>query len=94
MTPGRVVVVGLGPAGSDLVTAATRDAIARIPVRFVRTTRHAAAVIVEDATSFDHVYESAGTLDDVYSQIVDLLLEAAGEHGEVLAPQTAPSPST
>jgi tetrapyrrole methylase family protein/MazG family protein len=84
MTPGRVVVVGLGPAGSDLVTAATRDAIARIPVRFVRTTRHAAAVIVEDATSFDHVYESAGTLDDVYSQIVDLLLEAAGEHGEVL----------
>ena len=89
MTPsGRVVVVGLGPAGPDLVTAAALDAIARIDVRFVRTTRHpSASVVVEaggGATSFDEVYEAAASMDEVYATIVDRLVAAAGEHGEVL----------
>ena len=83
MTP-RVTVVGLGPAGPDLVTAATRDAIARIPTRFVRTTRHPAAAVVEPAESFDAIYEHATTLDEVYGAIVERLVEAAAEHGEVL----------
>ena len=66
MTTGRVVVVGLGPAGPDLLTTAAVDSIARVPVRFVRTTRHPSASIVEDATSFDAVYDAAETIDDVY----------------------------
>ena len=83
MTP-RVTVVGLGPAGPDLVTASTADAIERIPVRFLRTTRHPAASIVDPAESFDDVYERAASLDEVYREIVDRLVAAAGEHGEVL----------
>lgn len=84
MTDPRVVVVGLGPAGPDLVTAAATAALARIPTRFVRTTRHPAASLVEGATAFDHVYERAETLDDVYRQIVDELVGAAIAEGEVV----------
>ena len=83
---GRVTVVGLGPAGPDLVTAAALDAIARIEVRFVRTSRHPSASVVLDvgATSFDDVYESAASMDEVYATIVSRLVAAAAEHGEVL----------
>ena len=80
----RVVVVGLGPAGPDLLTVATRDAIDRVPHRFLRTTRHPAAAIVDGAISFDAMYEAATTLDEVYAGIVDALAEAAIEYGEVL----------
>ena len=79
-----VVVVGLGPAGPDLLTTATVDALASIPNRYLRTTRHPAAVAVAGAVSFDSVYESAASLDDVYAGIVDALAEAAAEHGTVL----------
>jgi tetrapyrrole methylase family protein/MazG family protein len=79
-----VVVGGLGPAGPELLTEATRQAIERIPVRFLRTRRHPAAEAVPDATSFDDVYESASSMDEVYGCIVDALVAAATEHGEVL----------
>ena len=79
-----MVVVGLGPAGADLLTTAAVDAIAGIPHRYLRTTRHPAAAAVPDAVSFDSVYESALTLEDVYAGIVDALVEAAVEHGTVL----------
>ncbi len=72
-----VVVVGLGPAGPELLTQAARDAIDRIPVRYVRTTRHPSSSAVEGAHSFDDVYERASSLDEVYADIVDALAEAA-----------------
>jgi tetrapyrrole methylase family protein / MazG family protein len=80
----RVVVVGLGPAGPDLLTTATRDAVTRVPVRFLRTTRHPAAVAVPDATSFDVEYDDAARQEDVYLAIVERLVAAATEHGTVL----------
>jgi tetrapyrrole methylase family protein/MazG family protein len=88
-TPGpalrpRIVVCGLGPAGSDLVTVATRDAVARIAHRFLRTARHPSAGVVGGATSFDRLYDEAGSIDAVYSGIADALVAAAAEHGEVL----------
>jgi tetrapyrrole methylase family protein/MazG family protein len=82
--PGRVVVCGLGPGGPDLVTPITTAAIARVPHRFVRTTRHPAASVVGDAVCFDDLYERAECIDDVYAGIVEALVAAAGEHGEVL----------
>ncbi|HEX3541173.1 MAG TPA: nucleoside triphosphate pyrophosphohydrolase [Acidimicrobiales bacterium] len=82
--PGHIVVVGLGPGASGLLTADTLAAIERIPVRFVRTTRHPSAPAVTDGRSFDWVYDQATRLDDVYPSIVAALVEAAEEHGEVL----------
>ena len=80
----RVVVVGLGPAGPELLTAATRTEIERLAHRYLRTTRHPAAVAVPEATSFDARYEAEATMDAVYRGIVDDLVAAAEEHGEVL----------
>ena len=86
MTP-LVVVVGLGPAGPELLTDAARAALARVTspaARFVRTMRHPSALVVADATSFDALYDRAATLEEVYAGIVDALVEAAAEAGEVL----------
>jgi tetrapyrrole methylase family protein/MazG family protein len=80
----RVVVAGLGPAGPDLLTAATVAAIERLPHRFLRTRRHPAAVAVPDAASFDELYETQPDFASVYGGIVEQLHAAAGEHGEVL----------
>jgi tetrapyrrole methylase family protein/MazG family protein len=75
----RVVVVGLGPGGADLLTAGTRATIDRIATRFVRTARHPAASAVPGAVSFDDVYEKAATIDEVYKTIVDRLCAQSGE---------------
>jgi tetrapyrrole methylase family protein / MazG family protein len=78
------VVCGIGPAGVDLVTGAARDAIARIPQRYLRTTRHPSAPVAGEARSFDHLYEAADDIEQVYAGIVDALVESARAHGEVL----------
>jgi len=82
VTP-RVVVVGLGPAGPDLTTVGAIERLAATPVRFLRTQRHPAAEPWSADPSFDHHYEAAATFDDVYAAIVEDLVAAAGEHGEV-----------
>ena len=86
MTPPlpRVVVVGLGPGGPDLVTAGVTAAIERSTVRFVRTTRHPSVTVVGQAVSFDDLYERAESIEDVYGGIVESLVAVAAEHGEVL----------
>jgi len=88
-TPGpalrpRIVACGLGPAGPALVTAATHDAVARIPQRFLRTARHPAAGVVGEVPTFDHLYDVADSIDAVYTTIVEALVAAAAERGEVL----------
>jgi tetrapyrrole methylase family protein/MazG family protein len=80
----RVVIVGLGPGDVELLTVGTREAINGIGTQFVRTRRHPAAVVMEAATSFDDVYESASSIDDVYPAIVERLISAALESGEIL----------
>jgi tetrapyrrole methylase family protein/MazG family protein len=80
----RVTVVGLGPAGPELVTREALDAIERIPTRFLRTSRHPSAIVVADATTFDHLYEAADRFADVYTAIADALVDAARARGEVL----------
>src|SRR5688572_5504288 len=68
LTPrARLVVVGLGPAGPELVTPATTAAIASVEPgrRWLRTTRHPAAAGAGIEQSFDDVYEAGATFDDV-----------------------------
>jgi tetrapyrrole methylase family protein/MazG family protein len=81
---GRVVVVGLGPGDTGLLSLAAVDAIERIPRRYVRTNRHPSAAAVPGATSFDDAYQAAATMAEVYDTIVGALIEAAGSDGEVL----------
>ncbi|HEX4777377.1 MAG TPA: nucleoside triphosphate pyrophosphohydrolase [Acidimicrobiia bacterium] len=88
MTRGDVVVVGLGPAGADLLVPAARAAITKAATRFTRTVRHPAIddLAADGVTfgSFDDVYERAQSIDDVYATIASTLADAAGQHGEVL----------
>jgi tetrapyrrole methylase family protein/MazG family protein len=79
-----VVVVGLGPGDPSLVTSDTLATIQSIPVRFLRTAQHPSAHLVPDATTFDHVYDSADSFSDVYSTIATALADAAHEHETVL----------
>ena len=86
--PGRVVVVGLGPGGSDLVLPAARAAFEQTPVRFVRTARHPAVadLVAEgiELESFDDAYDTAADFEELYTGIVDALVAAAAEHGSVV----------
>lgn len=79
----RIDIIGLGPAGADLVTRGALDLIDEIPVRFVRTQQHPAAALV-DGESFDHHYEALTSFEAVYEQIAEDLARAAAEHGRVL----------
>ena len=79
----RIDVVGLGPAGSDLITAGTLAVLAEAPQVFLRTGRHPAASAVEGARTFDHHYEAADTFEDVYRTIVADLVDAALAGGPV-----------
>ena len=81
---GQVTVVGLGPGRPGLITAESLDALRSVPVRWLRTVRHPSAGTVAGAHSFDHLYDSAANLDDVYAGIVDALVASAAVEGHVV----------
>lgn len=84
MTP-QVVVIGLGPSDSRLVTTGTMERLATAKNLFVRTLRHPAASVLNglDFVSFDSVYETAHTIEQVYETIVESLVAEALSNGEV-----------
>ena len=83
----RVVVVGLGPAGVDLLLPAARAALQRIPVRYTRTSRHPAVdELAREGLALeplDLLYDAGDDLDTVYAAIAARVVAAAQEHGEV-----------
>ncbi|MEY3035090.1 MAG: hypothetical protein RLZ86_1712 [Actinomycetota bacterium] len=88
-------VVGLGPGGDEYVTEHTLDVIRDSPRRFLRTSVHPSAHLVMNAKSFDDVYERAADFDDVYTTIVDRLVDEttrAHEVGEGIAYAVPGSP--
>jgi len=80
----KVVVAGLGPAGPELFTVATAAAIESSSRRWLRTRRHPSASAVEDAGSFDHLYDIGESLDEVYAGIVEALVADVEAGGEIL----------
>src|SRR5690606_23145278 len=89
----RLHVVGLGPAGPELVTDATAALLARVRPARLRTDRHPAVHALaapggplDGVESFDALYEQADTLDEVYQGIVEQLvgLVAGAPDGEAL----------
>ena len=80
---GAITIVGLGPAGPDLLTAQTLDVLASQPNPVVRTRRHPAAAVVPHAPSFDDVYDRAATFADTYAEIARRVLALAAD-GEVV----------
>jgi tetrapyrrole methylase family protein/MazG family protein len=72
-------VVGLGPAGAAYLSDGALAAMNGAPRLFLRTARHPAAAALGAAVSFDHLYESADTFEEVYRAIVEELVAAAEE---------------
>ena len=84
MTKHKIVVVGLGPAGPELVTAQVASLMQSGIRVALRTSRHPSAVVAPPAaTSFDSVYERQPNFESVYSAIVDELAELSS-HEPVL----------
>ena len=73
----HITVVGLGPAGPDMVGDAVAALLASPGRTYLRTKRHPAAALAPGAQSFDDLYESAATFDDVYAGIAEALVAAA-----------------
>lgn len=89
----KVIVVGMGPAGADMVPAAAAAAISRAGRVFLRTDRHPSAHFVRnispvEVASFDHIYDAASTFAEVYDRIVEALVEAAFEEAALEDPAT------
>jgi len=87
VTRGHVVVVGLGPAGVDLMLPSARSKLSYMAHRYARTARHPAIDELGkhglDFEAFDDRYEAAASFDDLYRGITDDLVAAAAEHGDI-----------
>lgn len=79
-----VTVIGLGPAGPELITAESQALLASQAHVWLRTSRHPAAATIQSAGSFDHLYERFDTFEEVYRAIVEHLVDQATLHGSVL----------
>ncbi len=93
--PGRVVVVGLGPAGADHLLPVARAALESASHRCARTLRHPA---IDDLVaaglefeSFDDVYDTALDLDAAYTEIAARLAAAAFDRDVVYAVPGSPA---
>jgi tetrapyrrole methylase family protein/MazG family protein len=81
-----VRVVGLGPAGVELLTQRTMQLMRTSPVVRLRTRVHPAATEFQSIESYDEFYESAESFESLYGAIVDDLasLAQASPNGEVV----------
>jgi tetrapyrrole methylase family protein/MazG family protein len=93
---GRIVVVGLGPAGADLLLPAARAALEAADVRLVRTARHPVVDdLARDGITFealDAFYDHGDDLDVVYAAIADRVRATAAD-GRTVAYAVPGNPS-
>ena len=84
-----MIVVGLGPGDPSLLTVEADRLLRSAEVIYARTGRHPVCESLREAgvrlETFDDVYETSATLDDVYAEIVRRLvaLDSAGA-GDVI----------
>ena len=83
-----VHVVGLGPAGADLITDQSMCLLKSGLPLFLRTARHPAADDLAAAgiafRSFDHLYEESPGLEEAYESMAARLAEEARACGETI----------
>ncbi len=79
-----IVLLGLGPGGAELLTRQAWDRINSSTRLYLRTIQHPVVSSLPenlDVRSFDHLYETGESFEEVYSQIVEQVL-ALGETAE------------
>ena len=83
----HVTILGLGPAGGDLLTRRAWQTLLSAPVVFLRTARHPAVADLPPEVqpeSFDEIYDSAADFAEVYEQIASRVIERAQQNGHVV----------
>lgn len=80
----QVVVVGLGPAGSELITGETLALLESDAPVWLRTARHPAAAGLTPDGTFDELYESHDSFEEVYAKIVERVVAEASAHGQIV----------
>lgn len=88
MAAGKIVIVGLGPGGLNLIPVQNLQVLKNGSPLYVRTAQHPAvdelqALGVKFA-SFDYLYTQGNTFEEVYQAIVDKLLDLTGIHAEIV----------
>ena len=76
----HITVVGLGPGDPALLTVGASQKLASAAAVYLRTTRHPtveALDLGERQHSFDYLYNTLPTVDDVYERIADTLVQLA-----------------
>ena len=78
----QIVVGGLGP-GTERLVPETSLTILRNHPTFLRTRRHPCAHLFNAAESFDDLYDSSDSLENVYAAIVETLVSEAIRLGTI-----------
>lgn len=87
MTEPRIIIVGLGPGDPGLITRKAWETLCSASTIFLRTSVHpTVAHLPEGVTchSFDSLYETEASFEDVYDSIVSQLVERVITKGEVV----------
>lgn len=82
MTAPRIAVVGLGPGDASLLTVAASRLLDAAPQVWVRTEKHptvTALTLGQRVQTFDDLYNTLDSVDQVYSEIAERLVAAARE---------------
>jgi len=77
---GHLTIIGLGPGSPKNLTREAWEVLSQLDKVWLRTTHHPVVSGLPaglDVHSFDHLYESAETFDEVYAQITTQILSLA-----------------
>lgn len=81
----KVTVIGLGPGEPSFCSAKNLALIEEHEFRYVRTTRHPSSCLLgPDVVSFDYIYESSDSFEEVYRTIVIELIAEAKRNRKIL----------
>jgi tetrapyrrole methylase family protein / MazG family protein len=74
----QIILLGLGPGDASLLTRQAWQILENSPEIYLRTVKHPAVAGFPSSltvNSFDELYETLPSFDDVYAQIIDQVLE-------------------
>ncbi|HBM74846.1 MAG TPA: hypothetical protein DD429_04740, partial [Clostridiaceae bacterium] len=78
---GKLTIVGLGPGSLDDLTLGAVREIENAKHLYLRTKHHPTVKYIEDKgisyTSFDDIYESLPTFEEVYQEIANRIIGSA-----------------
>ena len=83
----KIYIVGLGPGSIDSLTLGAVNRIQSGKPHFLRTLKHPSVKYFNDNNiafkTFDYIYDSKDTFDEVYETIVSELVNEVKKHGQI-----------